>query len=157
MRMPQKCLARAFTVDTLFAELISLGPRCLLQVNYDEHHSYPRSADESCLLDGDFPVTIRDLVPETSPQPDAVYARCMEDAFASLQRDAGNPAEPLLIMTRKGQQLRLVGQDSVDPRAWQPGDAVSVCLDLRRDPRSKEVHNLRRRESLPATAERRDR
>jgi hypothetical protein len=51
---------------------------------------------------------------------------CHSDKVFRVVKD-GDEAAPFVIRLTSGRQLRILGQDFVDPRKWRKGDSVSVC------------------------------
>jgi hypothetical protein len=63
-RIPESCLTRFYTIDSLFAYIANrIGDCQRLKVTYDARYGYPTSVEDGCILDGEFPVMIWDVTP----------------------------------------------------------------------------------------------
>ncbi len=52
---------------------------------------------------------------------------CHADTVLSVVKD-NDEAAPFVIRLASGSQLRILGQDFIDPRKWRRGDPVSICV-----------------------------
>ena len=51
---------------------------------------------------------------------------CRADKVFRVVKDS-DEAAPFVIRLTSGRQLRILGQDFIDPRKWRKGDPVSIC------------------------------
>ena len=64
VRISDSCLRRLYTIDSLFAYVAEHVGHCqTLRVSFDARYGYPTEVIDGCILDGNFPVRIRDVVP----------------------------------------------------------------------------------------------
>jgi hypothetical protein len=52
---------------------------------------------------------------------------CHADTVFRVVKDK-DEAAPFVLRLASGRQLRILGQDFIDPRTWRRGDPVSICL-----------------------------
>src|SRR5271168_2627895 len=64
VRISESCLKFLYTIDSLFAYVAERVGHCqTLQVSFDARYGYPTEVIDECILDGNFPVRIWDVVP----------------------------------------------------------------------------------------------
>jgi hypothetical protein len=78
----------------------------------------------------------------------------MTDAVSRVVRD-NDDAAPFVIRLASGRQLRILGQDLIDPSTWRRGDPLIICPTD--DEGLVEVTNTKRDERLETWADSRPR